>query len=154
MGWPRAFKTYPIALNSEFARMAAATLASPSRLAAATSCSVSGAQAIATARARVAGSELLMSSALAFLARQASRASYDLSIFDVRLPSPVVLPHALSSRTRRTRAVRMQSLGLTLGRKAGLRRDYHFRAHFNTCSKASSPAPFYRGGTRDFVWAS
>src|SRR5229473_773112 len=114
-----------MARNSESFRMALAALGSPSRLDTPISFSVSGAQAIATARARVAGSELLMSSALAFLARQASRASYDLSIFDVRLPSPVVLPHALSSRTRRTRAVRMQSLGLTLGRKAGLRRDYH-----------------------------
>jgi len=35
----------------------------------------------------VAGSELLMSSALAFLARQASRAAYDLSILVVSLPS-------------------------------------------------------------------
>jgi hypothetical protein len=35
----------------------------------------------------VAGSELLMSSALAFLARQASRAANDLSIFVINLPS-------------------------------------------------------------------
>ena len=53
--------------------MALAALGSPSRLDTATSASVSEVQARATARARVAGSELLMSSAAAFLARQASR---------------------------------------------------------------------------------
>ena len=42
MSWPRAFKTYPLALNSESARMAAATLVSPSRLAAMTSCTGEG----------------------------------------------------------------------------------------------------------------
>jgi hypothetical protein len=67
--------------------MALAALGSPSRLDTPISVSVSGVQANATARARVAGSELLMSSALAFLASQASRAAYDLSILVVSLPS-------------------------------------------------------------------
>jgi hypothetical protein len=31
-------------------------------------------------------------------------------MFAVRLPSPVVLPHALGSRTRKTSADRMQNL--------------------------------------------
>jgi hypothetical protein len=71
--------------------MALAARGSPSRLDTSTSFWVSGAQASAIARARVAGSELLMSSAPAFLARQASRAAYDLSILVVSLPSTGLL---------------------------------------------------------------
>src|SRR5260370_38612509 len=94
-----------MARNSESFRMAAAARGSPSRLDTSTSFWVSGAQASAIARARVAGSELLISSTPALLARQASPAAYDLSLLLASLP-PGGLPsvpsgHPPAPRTRK-----------------------------------------------------
>src|SRR5260370_41756662 len=102
-----------MARNSESFRMAAAARGSPSRLDTSTSFWVSGAQASAIARARVAGSELLISSAPALLAKHASRAAYAHSILEANLPS-VGLPqvpfvHSPSPRTPKPLPLRHSS---------------------------------------------
>src|SRR5260370_7355881 len=100
-----------MARNSESFRMAAAARGSPSRLDTSTSFWVSGAQASAIARARVAGSELLISSAPALLARQASRPAYDLSILVATLPSGG-LPYVPAAPSLSRRATKPKPLPL------------------------------------------